>query len=79
MQYPAPEPSVNRHVQQEVDSDLIAQQQALFSYLNVEQELGKAKAWLSVNPGRRMTRKFFVGWLNRVKAAQPAAAEKEEW
>ena len=78
----APEPSVNRHknrrVQQEVDSDFIAQQQAFFPHLSVEQELGKAKAWLSTHPRRRMTRKFFVGWLKRIQAPSATPA-REEW
>jgi hypothetical protein len=82
VQYPAPEPSVNRHknrhVQQEVDSDFIAQQQVFFPHLSVEQELGKAKAWLSTHPRRRMTRKFFVGWLKRIQAPSATPA-REEW
>jgi hypothetical protein len=63
---------------QEVTSDFIAQQQAFFPHLNVEQEFGKAKAWLSARPGRRMTRRFFVDWLKRAEA-QPTTSAKEEW
>jgi hypothetical protein len=81
VQYPAPEPSVNRHknrhVQHEVDSDFIAQQQTYFPHLNVEQEEREARAWLSTRPRRRMTKRFFVGWLKR--ADKPAPSAKEEW
>jgi hypothetical protein len=67
----------NRHAT-EVDSDFIAQQQILFPHLNVEQEEAKARAWISARPGRRMTRRFFVAWLNRANP-QPAVGKKEEW
>jgi hypothetical protein len=63
---------------QEVTSDFIAQQQEHFPHLNVEQEEGKARAWISVNPPRRFTRRFFVGWLNRANP-QSAVGKKEEW
>jgi hypothetical protein len=62
---------------QEVTSDFIAQQQAFFSHLNAEQEFGRAQAWISARPRRRMTRRFFVDWLKR--AEQPATIQKEEW
>jgi hypothetical protein len=52
---------------QEVTVDFIAQQQIHFPHLNVEQEYGKAKAWISARPGRTCTRRFFVGWLNRAE------------
>src|SRR5678815_2660292 len=77
----APEPSVNRHknrhVQHEVDSDFIAQQQIYFPHLNVEQEEREARAWISTQPRRRWTRRFFVGWLKRAK--KPATIQKEKW
>lgn len=68
----------NNVASSEVDSDFIAQQQILFPHLNVEQEEGKAKAWISARPGRKFTRRFFVGWLNRAKP-EPAVGKKEEW
>ncbi len=36
-----------------------------FKTLDIDVEIGKAKAWLSTRPGRQFTRRFFVGWLNK--------------
>ena len=69
--------SKNRHAT-EVDADFIAQQQIHFPHLNIEQESGKARAWISARPGRQFTRRFFVGWLNKAHP-EPAVGKKEEW
>lgn len=35
--------------------------------LNLEVELGKMRAWMKANPGKRqLTKRFMVNWLNRV-------------
>lgn len=64
--------------QKTVDDGFLAEQRQNFPHLNVDQELGKARAWIAVNPGRQLTQKFFVGWLNRAKG-EDAPAPKEEW
>jgi hypothetical protein len=40
--------------------------------LDLATERRKAEAWVSANPGRKFSRRFFVNWLNR--AAGPAMA-----
>ena len=37
-----------------------------YSHIAVEVELGKMDAWLLSNPGRKKTRRFITGWLNRI-------------
>lgn len=55
-----------------VDSDFIATLKNNQAYrgIDIDREHGKAIAWLSANPGRRMTRQFFINWLNRCNPAQ---------
>jgi hypothetical protein len=36
--------------------------------INVDRELGKMKMWLSLRPGRKLTRRFIVNWLNKIDA-----------
>lgn len=40
-----------------------------YQHLNIDSEWEKAKAWMSVHPGRKFTRKFFINWLNRAQAS----------
>ena len=35
--------------------------------IDIDRELGKMKAWQSTHPGRRLTRRFIVNWLNRTE------------
>lgn len=48
----------------------------LYKGLDIDTEGKKARRWIENNPGRKFTRKFFTGWLNRteglaVEAARP--------
>lgn len=45
----------------------LVQWRGLFKPLgvDVDREVGKAKAWIAANKGRRFTSKFMLGWLNR--------------
>lgn len=36
-----------------------------YSYLDIEVQKKKMQAWLLVNPGRQLTQKFIVNWLNK--------------
>ena len=40
--------------------------------IDVEQELRNMDAWIIEHPGRRKTRRFVVGWLNRCQTTLPA-------
>jgi len=46
-----------------------------YEHVNVRREYAKATEWLKTKPGRKMTKQFFVNWLNRVEA--PAAVKQE--
>lgn len=50
-----------------VDQDFILKCKENYPAVNVELELQKMKGWLFANPGRQLTRRFAVNWLNRVK------------
>jgi hypothetical protein len=36
-----------------------------YDSLDVDQEIGKMHAWISVHPKRKLTKRFVVNWLNR--------------
>ncbi len=40
----------------------------VYSGINIDRELGKMQVWLSLRPGRKMTRRFIVNWLNKIDA-----------
>jgi len=50
------------------DEEWLSEIRANYSHVNLDVELGKIDAWLSVNPGRQKTRKFVLNWLNRIDA-----------
>jgi hypothetical protein len=50
------------------DEEWLSEIKANYSHVNLDVELGKIDAWLSVNPGRQKTRKFVLNWLNRIDA-----------
>lgn len=57
-----------------VDDAWIADLKRHYPTTDVDEELRKMDAWIANNPGRRKTRKFIVGWLNRCQtelAPQP--------
>lgn len=59
-----------------VDLEFIEKMADLYAAVDVEAEKRKAEAWLLCNPGRKMTKRFFNGWLSRAK---PAKADGDEW
>lgn len=65
------------------DEEWIVELKAMDCYrpVNVDSELGKAKAWCSTRPGKTCTRRFFVNWLNRsldnVKTVSPSKPNNE--
>lgn len=38
----------------------------IYRGINVQREIGKMKMWLSLRPGRKLTRRFIVNWLNKI-------------
>ncbi len=52
-----------------VDAEYVAELQSnpAFSGKDVAHELNKAKAWISAHPGRKLSRKFFLGWVDRAR------------
>jgi len=49
--------------------------------VDVDAESRKMDAWLLARPGRKKTRMFVIGWLNKVEPAlAPAKVEEvEQW
>jgi uncharacterized protein YdaU (DUF1376 family) len=48
-----------------VDEAWIADIKRHYPTTDVDEELRKMDAWIALHPGRRKTRKFIIGWLNR--------------
>jgi hypothetical protein len=38
-----------------------------FAGINIDHEIGKARAWITAHPGRKFSRPFVVNWLNRIE------------
>jgi hypothetical protein len=43
-------------------------QSPTYQHINFDVELGKMDQWLHVNPHRKKTKRFVIGWLNRIEA-----------
>lgn len=41
-----------------------------FKDLNIDVELSKAHSWILANPHRKLTKKFFMNWINRAMTNQ---------
>lgn len=59
-----------------VDEAWIADLKRHYPTTDVDDELRKMDAWIANNPGRRKTRKFIVGWLNRNQPELPPEPAK---
>ena len=53
------------------DEQWLAEMRACYPHVDFAAEERKMRAWLSVNPGRQITRRFQVNWWNKVPV--PAA------
>lgn len=49
----------------------------MYSHINIDAELGKARQWIARNSGRKLTSRFFVNWLNRIEKPLGKAPEQE--
>lgn len=45
----------------------------VYKGIDIDRELGKMDAWLSVHPGRQKTQRFIINWLNKID--KPMAAQ----
>lgn len=39
-----------------------------YGHIEADRELTKMLAWIGANPGRKLTKRFIVNWLNRIEA-----------
>jgi len=64
-----------------LDEEFWAEMKRHYPNIDVEAESRKMDAWLLARPGRMKTRKFVIGWLNKVEPAlAPAKVEEvEQW
>jgi uncharacterized protein YdaU (DUF1376 family) len=70
---------MKKREQKQVDAEWLADLKRHYPDINLDSELGKMKAWCETN-NRDMTRKFIIGWLNRVTPVTlPKAEVKSEW
>jgi hypothetical protein len=51
---------------QDGDMAFFAELKNLYTWVDLDKELIKMRGWLLSNPGRKLTRRFAVKWLNRV-------------
>lgn len=71
--------SKRKRQQKQTDAEWIADLKRHYPDINLDSELGKMKAWCETNK-RDMTRKFIIGWLNRVVPVTiPKTETKSEW
>ena len=70
--------TLDRHVdkEKEEDKDKIVthldflttlKENASYSHIDIDTELGKMDAWLLAHPGRQKTKRFVVNWLNKIE------------
>jgi len=64
-----------------LDEEFWAEMRRHYPNVDVEAESRKMDAWLLARPGRKKTRMFVIGWLNKVEPAlAPAKVEEvEQW
>lgn len=64
-----------------LDEEFWAEMRRHYPDIDVEAESRKMDAWLLARPGRKKTRMFVIGWLNKVEPAlAPAKVEEvEQW
>ena len=55
---------------------IIKELELIYDYINIRKEVKKMQAWLLANPGRSLTKKFMVNWLNKYSGDEPIKADK---
>ena len=59
------------------DEDFIKSLKTEFTWIDIEAEISRMRAWILANPGRQLTRRFMVGWLNRIP--KPVVVPEKKW
>ena len=67
----SPRPTPRARQEKPVDSDFIQALQEKSPGINVKEEIQKMERWLVANPRRKLTRKFAIAWINRIKPETP--------
>ena len=64
-----------------LDEEFWTEMKRHYPNIDVDAESRKMDAWLLARPGRKKTRMFVIGWLNKVEPAlAPAKVEEvEQW
>ena len=61
------------------DEDFIEDLKKTYDYVDVDNQLVKMEKWLSLRPGRKLTRRFIINWLNKIdKPLKTVASPKNE-
>jgi len=58
------------------DNGFLSKLRETYPWVDMDFQIKKMEGWLLVNPGRKMTRKFMVNWLNKID--KPINTKKEE-
>jgi hypothetical protein len=64
------------NVLQMSDAEFITELSSIYTWVDVPRELQKMRAWLLANPGRVLTKRFAVKWLN--KSERPLKVTRPE-
>ncbi len=56
--------------------------EAIYAHVDFDCELRKAELWIQGHPGRKLTKKFFTNWINKIEApltiqTKPTLSEEE--
>lgn len=58
-----------RKVKQSTDEWLtVLKKEECYAHVNFEAEMGKAQVWINNHPGRKLTKPFFIAWINKIEA-----------
>jgi hypothetical protein len=51
----------------QTDEDWLAETKLAYHWVDWDTEMVKMQAWLAAHPGRKMTRTFILGWVNKIQ------------
>jgi hypothetical protein len=60
------------------ETDFWAEMREIYTWLDVDRERAKMQAWLKLHPGRTLTKRFAVNWMNKEEAGCPVEGIKAE-
>jgi hypothetical protein len=53
-------------------------QEPVYAHVDFEREFRKAEIWIADHPGRKLTKLFFKGWINKIEPPLKTIAKKPE-